>query len=229
MNLEITKKYFYRLGGITCIILLVYSLVTILIMVFIGTPPTTIEETFSMLKENRFNGLLRLDILTVFVMPFYYLLFYTLYLALKDLNNELVLISTILVFAGLTLFLASPSVFSYLHLSDKYFNAATELEKNQFISAGHAIQASDIWNGTGAKIGGLLIQIGALLISIVMLKGNVFNKITAWTGIVTHGLDFFHILIGFFLPNLGIVLMMVAGPLYLLWFPLVGIRLFKIK
>jgi hypothetical protein len=75
------------------------------------------------------------------------------------------------------------------------------------ISAGQAILASDMWHGTGARIGGILVQLGALLISIVMIKGNVFNKLTAWTGIVTHGLDFAHILIGFFLPTLGIVLM----------------------
>ncbi|WP_319500412.1 hypothetical protein [uncultured Draconibacterium sp.] len=229
MKSEKSNRLFYKLGGITCILLIAYSLITMLIMVFIGTPPETIEECFSVLQENRFNGLLRLDILTVFVMPLYYLLFYSLYLALKNTDKELVTISTILVFAGLTLFLASPSVFSYLHLSDKYATAVTEAEKNQLISAGQAILASDMWHGTGARIGGILIQLGALLVSVVMIKGNVFNKLTAWTGIITHGLDFAHIIIGFFLPTWGVVLMAIAGPLYLLWFPLVGVRFFKLN
>jgi hypothetical protein len=61
-----------------------------------------------------------------------------------------------------------------------------------------------------------------------MLKQTVFNKLTAYTGIVTHGLDLAHILIGFFLPTLGNILMAIAGPLYLLWFPLVGVRLFTL-
>jgi uncharacterized BrkB/YihY/UPF0761 family membrane protein len=131
MNPEKTNtRLFFKLGGITCMILIAYSLITMLIMVFIGTPPETIEECFSMLQENRFNGLLRLDILTVIVMPLYYLLFYSLYLALKNTDKELTAISTILVFAGLTLFLATPSVFSYLHVSDKYANTITESEKN---------------------------------------------------------------------------------------------------
>jgi len=49
------------------------------------------------------------------------------------------------------------------------------------------------------------------------------------SGIITHGLDLLHIIIGFFIPAMGIVLMAIAGPLYLLWFPLIGMRLFKLK
>ena len=222
-------RLLYQLGGLTCMILIAYSLIMMLIMVGIGTPPETIEECFSMLNENRLYGLLRLDILTVFVMPLYYLLFYSIYLALKDTSKELLSISIILVFAGLTLFLATPSVFSYLYLSDEYAKATIESDKNQLIAAGQAILASDMWHGTGAKIGGILMQLGALIISMIMLKSNVFNKLTAYTGIVTHGLDLAHIVIGFFLPTVGIILMAIAGPLYLLWFPLIGIRLFKLK
>jgi hypothetical protein len=222
-------RLLYQLGGLSCLILVAYSLVTMLIMVLIGAPPETIEECFSMLKENRLHGLLRLDVLTVFVMPLYYLLFYSIYLALKDTNKELLSISTILVFAGLTLFLATPSVFSYLYLSDEYAKATIESDKNQLMAAGEAILASDMWHGTGAKIGGLLMQSGALIISMIMLKNNVFNKPTAYTGILTHGLDLIHIVIGFFLPAVGNILMAIAGPLYLLWFPLVGIRLFKLQ
>jgi hypothetical protein len=218
-----------KLGGVVCTILFAYSLVTMLIMVYIGSPPETIEECFSMLQKNRVSGLLRLDILTVFVMPLYYVLFYIIFLALKVTDTELLSLSTILVFAGLTLFLATPSVFSYLYLSDEYGKVTTEPDKIKIIAAGEAILASDMWHGTGAKIGGIMMQSGALIISMIMLKSNVFNKLTAWTGIMTHGLDLAHIIIGFFLPAAGIILMAIAGPLYLLWFPLIGIRLFKLK
>ncbi|MBU4349761.1 hypothetical protein KJ830_03435 [bacterium] len=228
-NLNSSYKIAFWLGGLSSMILIVYSLAQMLVMVFIGTPPETITECFTMLNENKFYGLLRLDILTVFIIPLYYLLFYSIYTALKKTSYEMVAISTILVFAGVTLFLATPSVFSYLHLSDKYAMATTEIQKNQLLSAGEAILASDMWHGTGAKIGGILLQAGALVISFVMLKQNIFNKLTAYTGIITHGLDLAHILIGFFLPVGGVILMAIAGPLYLLWFPLVGIRLFRLS
>lgn len=229
-HLSSSSKIVFWIGGISSMILIVYSLATMLIMVFIGAPPETITECFTMLNENKFFGLLRLDMLTVFIMPLYYLLFYSIYKALKKTNNdEILTISMILIFAGLTLFLATPSVFSYLHLSDKYAIATSEIQKNQILAAGEAILASDMWHGTGAKIGGMLLQTGAFLISLVMLKQNVFNKLTAYTGIFTHGLDLAHILIGFFLPSVGIILMAIAGLLYLLWFPLIGTRLFKLS
>lgn len=209
-------------------ILIAYSLATLLVMTLIGGPPQTIQECFAMLQESKINGLLRLDILTVFIIPLYYLLFYSLYVSLKNTDHTLVTISTILTFAGVTLFLATPSVFSYLYLSDRFSAATSELQKNNLIAAGEAILASDMWHGTGAIIGGLLLQTGAFLISIVMLKTKIFNKTTAITGIITHGLDLFHIIVGFFLPAFGNILMFIAGPLYLLWFPLVGIRLFKL-
>jgi hypothetical protein len=224
-----SQKTIFWIGGFTCMILIAYSLVTLFIMSIIGGPPETIEQTFSILRENRLNGLLRLDILTVFVMPLYYLLFYSLYIALNKTDHALVTISIIFAFAGLTLFLATPSVFSYLYLSDKFSAAITELQKNQLLAAGESLLASDMWHGTGARVGGLLLQTGALIISVVMLRSNVFSRFTALTGITSHGLDLLHIIIGFFIPSLGNALMFIAGPLYLLWFPLVGLRLYKLR
>jgi len=217
------------MGGTACFILLAYSLLTIMIMTLMGGPPDTIEQVFAILNENRISGLLRLDVLTVFVMPLYYLLFYSLYIALKNSDQALAAFSMILAFAGVTLFLATPSVFSYLHLSDKFAAATTDFHRNQLIAAGEAIFASDMWHGTGAKVGGLLLQTGALLISVLMLRSNIFNKTIAITGLITHGLDLVHIIIGFFLPSIGDMLMFIAGPMYLLWFPLVGLRLYKIR
>jgi hypothetical protein len=224
-----SQKTIFWIGGSVCMILIVYSLITLLIMSIIGVPPETSEQIFSMLQANRFHGLLRLDILTVFIFPLYYLLFYSLYIALNKTDHALVTISTIFAFAGVTLLLATPSVFSYLYLSDKFAIATSEFQKNQLLTAGESILASDIWHGTGARIGGLLLQFGALLISIVMLKTNVFSRLTALTGVLTHGLDVLHIIIGFFLPAIGSIIMFIAGPLYLLWFPLVGLRLYKLR
>jgi hypothetical protein len=64
-----------KLSGVAALILLVYSLVTMVILVTIGGQPETAQEGFSMLQENRLAGLLRLDVLSVLVMPLYYVLF----------------------------------------------------------------------------------------------------------------------------------------------------------
>jgi len=60
------------------------------------------------------------------------------------------------------------------------------------LAAGEAIFASDVWNGTGATIGGILIQVAATLISIAMLSSKSFGKSTAYVGVTTYGLDLAH-------------------------------------
>lgn len=222
-------KNIYKIGGFTVIILLVYSLITILIMSILGMPPTSAADVFAMLQANKFTGLLRLDVVTVFVMPLYYLLFLSLYAVLKKTHAAYITIATLLGCAGVTLFLATPSVFSWLTLSDKFAAATSEAQKTLFLAAGEAVLASDMWHGTGAMVGGLLLQTGTLLATLLMLKGSVFGKATAWVGVVTHGLDLLHILVGFFLPAGGAILMMIAGPLYLIWFPLLARDFFRLE
>ena len=222
-------NYIFWFGGLVCMILVAYCIATMLIVFFLRPPPSTIEGCFKMLNENRIIGLLRLDILTVFILPLYYLLFFSIYQAIKRENRELNLFSLILVYAGLTLFLSASSVFSYLILSDRYAIATTEIERNQLVAAGEAILSNDMWHGTSAIIGGIMMQTGGMLFSISMARGNVFNKITGYTGVFIFGLDLIHILIGFAFPKISNIIMIIAGTFYLLWFPLVGFRLFKLS
>jgi len=89
--------------------------------------------------------------------------------------------------------------------------------------------AADIWQSTAAILGGVLLQCGAVLICIVMLRGGIFGKATAWLGIVMHALDLAHIVGGLFLPISGVVLMAIAGPLYPIWLFLVGRKLMQLS
>jgi hypothetical protein len=225
---DTTWKKLYKICGTTASILLIYSLVTMLILVTIGGQPETAREGFSMLQENRLAGLLRLDVLSVLVMPLYYLLFLGLYAALKKTHLPYATVATLFVFAGLTLFLATPSVFSWLALSDKFAVTTSEEQKTLLLAAGEAILASDMWHGSGPIMGGILMQTGALIISVIMLRSKDFAKSTAYVGIVTHGLDLAHILVGFFSVTGGIILMAIAGPLYLVWFPLIARDFFRL-
>jgi len=134
----------------------------------------------------------------------------------------------VLAFAGVTLFLATPSAFSWLALSDKFAAATTEAQRQQLLAAGEAILASDMWHGSGAMMGGILLQTGTLLLSVVMLRSPAFGKLLAYLGIVTHGLDLAHLLTGLVFPPGGVILMAIAGPLYLVWFPLLARDFFRL-
>jgi hypothetical protein len=218
-----------HIGGVAAFILIAYSLATIIQVISLGGPPESAEEVFALLESDRIVGLLRLDLPTILVIPLYYLLFFGIYGAMRQTEQALAGLATALSFAGVTLFLAAPSVFSLVTLSDKYAAASTDALRAQYLAAAEAILAADIWHGTGPIVGGILLQTAAILVSVLMLRGTVFSKLTAYIGILTHGLDLAHIIAGLFVPGAGVVLMAIAGPLYLVWFPLVGGRLLRIK
>jgi hypothetical protein len=217
-----------RIGGIASLLLIVYSLEMMVQMVVLGGQPTSAAEAFRLLQQHRAVGLLRLDLPTIAVMPLYYLVFLGLFAALRRTDQARALLATALAFVGVTLVLATPTALSLVPLSDKFAAASTDAMRTQLLTAGEAVMAADIWHNTGAILGGILTQCGAVLISIAMLRGGVFSKATAWLGIVMHGLDLAHIVGGLFLPVSGVVLLAIAGPLYPIWFFMVGRRLLQL-
>jgi hypothetical protein len=218
----------FNIAGIAAVTLLVYSLVTMVLLMMIGGSPETALEGFNLLQENRLIGLLRLDLLTILAMPLYYVLLVGAFAALRNTQISYALLAFVLGCAGVTLVLATPSALSFLTLSDQFASASSEGAKTMLLGAGEAILASDLWHGSGAIIGGLILQTSLLIISLIMLSSRAFSKLTAWLGILTHGLDMLHILVAFFLPVGGVALMMIAGPLYLVWFPLLARDFFRL-
>jgi hypothetical protein len=218
----------FFLSGAAAVILLLYSLATMVLLIAIGGQPESAEEGFRMLQENRLAGLLRLDVLTILILPLYYLLYAAFYGALREKHPGFIFLAVVLGSAGVTLVLATPSAFSWLVLSDKFAAATSEAEKNMLLAAGEAILASDLWHGSGALLGGLLGQTAMFIVALLMLRSNVFSRATTWIGVITHGLDLLHILVAFLLPAVGAGLMFVAGPLYLVWFPLLARDFFRL-
>ncbi len=217
-----------RIGGWAALVSLLASLATMVVLFTVGGPPETTEETFALLRDDRIVGLFRLELLTLVNVGVYYLWSFGLYAALRKTDAALSALSTVLVFAGVTLFLAPHPLSSLISLSDRWAVAATEAQRQQLLAAGEALMAADMWHSTGAAFGGVIIEVGAILISLVMLRDTVFSRTTAWVGLTTHGLDLTQIVLGLFVPAVKVAIMMVAGPLYLVWFFLIGRRLLQL-
>lgn len=215
-------------GGYAAFALLLYSLLTLVQVAVIGmgTPPDP-AGIFAMLHDHKIEGLLRLDLPTILAMPLYYLIFLGLFAALQRVDLSISVLATALAFVGTTLVLATPTALPMLRLSEMYDSAVSEAQKTQYLAAGQAVMATNIWHNTGAVVGAILLQTGAVLICYVMLQG-IFSRGTAWLGIIMHGLDLAHLLCGWFVPVTGMVLMSVAGVLYPFWFFLVGRRLLQL-
>ena len=125
-----------------------------------------------MLQQNKVVGLLRLDFPTVLVLPLYYLLFFGFFAGFEGHGTHPTIDGTALVFLGVTLVLAMPTALPLMALSDKFAHASDEAMKSHFLAAGEAVLATEnIWHATGAYSGGILVQTGAVWISVAMLRG----------------------------------------------------------
>jgi len=64
------------------------------------------------------------------------------------------------------------------------------------------------------------------MVSVLMLRSGLFGPATAWAGIGAFGVDLARVVVNAFARgNPADILMAIAGPLYLVWFALVGRRL----
>jgi hypothetical protein len=217
----------YRVAAVAALVFMVYSLVTMVLVFVVGGQPESAAEAFEMLEKSRLIGLLRLDVLTLLIVPLYYPIFLGIYIALRKDHAAYATLGALLAFAGVTLFLATPSAFSWLALSDKFAAATTAARREQLLGAGEALLVSDMFHGSGAMVGGVLMLIAALVLSVLMLRGEAFGRATAYVGIVSHGLDLLRIFVSIFAPLASVWIMAVAGPLYLVWFPLLARDLFR--
>ena len=101
-------KNLYKICGGVALFFVAYSLAEMIVLIAIGGQPENAREGFAMLQENRLTGLLRLDLLTVLVIPLYYLLFLGLYMSFKKIHAVFAAIAVVLGFAGVTLFSRHP-------------------------------------------------------------------------------------------------------------------------
>ena len=212
----------YRVAAVAALTFMMYSLVTMVLVFAIGGQPESASEAFDMLEGNRLIGLLRLDALTLLIIPFYYPIFLGIYVALKKHQAAYATLGALLAFAGVTLFLATPSAIPWLALSDKFAAATTAAQREQLLGAGEALLVSDMFHGSGAMIGGVLMLVAAVVLSALMLRSEAFGRATAYVGIASHGLDLLRVFLSIFAPLASVWIMAVAGPLYLVWFPLLA-------
>lgn len=228
-NTEIKWMKLCKIGGVASLISVVCSLITMIVVITLGAEPSTVSEYFTLLQDNRLVGILRLDFSTVINLAFYYLMYIGLYAAVRREHNAYAVLATSLAFVGLTLWFATHSAFSMLYLSDQYAAATTSEQISQLLAAGEAIIASDMYKSTGGIMGGIFLQSAAVLISVAMLRSSNFNKKIAYIGIIGNGLDLARIVLNIFIPgNSADILMVIAGPLMLIWLLLLGLRLYKL-
>jgi hypothetical protein len=227
---ESGRKSLYRLGGITALIVLVGPLAEVLISFLPGVArltqqTVTVVDWFTLLQNHWFIGLRNLGLINIVGAALLAPTFLALYFALRHDDEGFGAFGTILFFVGMAIYLASNRAFAMLSLSGQYASATTETQRSLLAAAGQAMLAE-----SQTRAGIPLIEFAGLVISVVMLKGKVFSKATAYAGILGNALLIVVEIILGFLPRLvgaGMVVAAGGGLSIMAWYFLVGRRLLQ--
>ena len=189
----------------------------------LGPKPVSAEEFFAIQQSSRLASVLRGDFLLLVLIGGYLGTFPALYVALRRVSPVASMFATLFTLIAVTLCFASESTFALLYLGDQYATAPTAMLRAQFLAAGEAVIAADMWHSSGAYVSGILLQGGGVIISLVMLRSRDFSKVTAIAGLLGNALDLTQHLLHPFAPSVSATIQMAMGPFYLVWFPMLAL------
>jgi hypothetical protein len=114
-----------------------------------------------------------------------------------------------------------------LSLSNQYAAATTDAQRSMFEASGQAMLA--IYQGTAFDVSYVLLSVAPLIISVVMLRSNIFGKVTASVGILANVIILAYY-IGLPLVSMrpSLLIYSASGLVYLIWIILIGRRLFQL-
>ena len=239
-SVDSTWSSLLKVGGAAALLCALMYVITLVVYVpanLASPPPATVLEWFEVFEGSPVTGLFYLGLADVIIMLLWGPMALALYAVLKQTNQTWSLIATAFVFVGMAVFLATNTAFSMLSLSQEYVAATTEAEKSILLAAGQSMLA--VTRGTGQLYAGMqLVWLAGFVLSILMLRSETFSKATAWVGILGFGILVVGIIGGGHYTSTGdytaIQAAIVAvqyiggGLLSLVWYILVGLRLWKL-
>jgi hypothetical protein len=229
----------YRTAGVA-------ALVAILVMVLevgitalpgggrTGTEALTVVGWFELFGEYPFMGLRNLGLMnmvaTFFTIPVY-LALYVLHRQSESEQARLAAgLAVILFLVGLAVYFANNTAFSMLSLSHSYAAAAGEGQRLSIEAAGRALLAQGESHTAGTFLGFLLLDLAGILVSVAMLRGEVFGRFAGIAGIAGYLLLLLFDVASSFVPSLFGIAMLFVGlgaPLSLVWYLLIALRLLR--
>jgi hypothetical protein len=178
------QKQWYRLGGVAALVLGIGYIIIFPLYAHVGAPPNGAEAWFQYLpgKTTVWWAILGLSVFTDFL---YVPVAFALYLALKGVNRNAMLLATVFVglFVVLDLAVTWSHYASILTLYRDYSTATDDAHRAGYVAAANCASAM-LASPLEIVYAIVTLSSGILLTGFVMLRGT-FNKITAYLGLAT--------------------------------------------
>lgn len=214
----------YRIGAIAAWVTALLIPVAIISHIVWPPPPWAAgaaADWFAYIQDNLLAGLLNLDFAMEIGLVLSIFLYLALYVALRQTSRSLMMIATSVALLGTFLHLLSNTSLEMLMLSEAYATATTDMQRSIYLAAGEARLSA--YYGMVFQVSYILGYLAYIIIGIVMLKGKLFSRATAYLGILTGIAGF-----GFYLPKIGLLLSVLVVLLIGIWNVMVGRRLFQL-
>src|SRR5574341_1474381 len=220
-------KPLYKLGGVSALLIVLTALIEILITFLPGgyASAETVSDWFTLFQNNWFLGLRNLGLLNIVMTALGIPMFFALYTAHRNVNRTYAALALIISFIGVAVFYATNRAFPMLDLSSQYAVATTDAQRAILSTAGQAMLSVGKSHTPGTFIGFFLSEVAGILMSIVMLQSKVFNKPSAYYGILGFGLLLIFEICSSFVPALSDVVLIFAmsgGLLSMAWYILIA-------
>src|SRR5215212_891693 len=213
-------NWLYKIGGAAALFGVAIIPIQLIVFVAWGQPETALGW-FTLFQSNKLAGLLAFEFLFVVNAVVGIATTLALYVVLRRVNESLMTIALVLGLVEAVSFIVARPAVEMLYLSNQYAAAATDAQSATLLAAGEAMLAT--FNGTAFHVGYNLFSIYFLIVPLVMLRSNIFGRVTAYTGILAAILNW-----GLYVPGIGVFLSALSVVPLAIWLILVARRLFQL-
>jgi hypothetical protein len=224
----------YRIGGAAAIGAVVIGIAEIVITFLPGgnAPHETVLEWFSLFHDNWFMGLRDLGLLNIMLDVVAIPLFFALYTAHRQSpNRPYATLAFITALLGIGIFYATNRAFPMLALSQQYAAAETDAQRTIIEAAGQAMLSVGQSHTAGTFLAFFFTEAAGVMMSVVMLRSGIFNKVSAYTGMLGFGILLIFEFLSSFVSGLStptMALAMFGGLLSMAWYLLTAQGLFRL-
>jgi hypothetical protein len=217
----------YRAGAVAPLIALALYASQFIILIFGDPFPTTIEGWFALFQRNKLLGLWYLNALDIVSFALLGIMFLALYVALRRIRPSWMLIAIYFALLGVVVFIVPRALtLSIVTFSDLHAAATTEAQRTMYLTAAETL--SNVSTATPQTLGFLFMAAAGLIISVVILRSPSFGRVTGYVGIVGFVVALLNCISWIIAPSIAAVLMPINGLLWLIWWLLVSVGLFKL-
>jgi len=167
----------YRSGAYASIAMLVIMVAQVVVF-SVWPPPDSVEGFFTLFRDNGLLGLMSMDFLYLINNAVLILIYLALYAALRRQAESAMLVSLVMGLVGIAAYYASNTAFEMLAVSRQYWGAVNEVQRTALLAAGEVLLAT--YKGTAFDVYYVLNGAMLLILAVVMLRSQVFSKITGW-------------------------------------------------